>query len=332
MGRSRVFTVLLGVGIIALIASALLSIASGPINISLSQVVHLLMHRDNSTDSIIIYSSRLPRTIVAIFAGAAFAVAGCIMQAVSRNPLACPSILGINQGAALCIVVMLLLVPGITTLIFIPIAFLGGLIAAALIFLITATVGMSPLRLALAGVTVNALFHAISRALLILFPNNAQAVIFSTMGSLGGRTWTHVDMILPWIAVGLVLSVMSYRYLNLFNLGQEHAKGLGLNANRAQFVLLLLAVVLASSAVSVVGPIPFVGLIIPNAMRYVMGANHRYLVPLSIVYGALLLLLSDTLIRLFNPVVEIPVGIIVALIGGPFFVFVARTQTKGGSA
>ncbi len=328
--RFLLFVVLMASGLVLLGICMTASMASGPIMIPLKHAFALLLHHDQSVDNTILYSSRLPRTLIGALAGAAFAVSGAIMQGISRNPLACPSLLGINQGAALCIIVMLLFFPTISTALFIPFAFMGGILAALLIYSITATAGLSPLRLALAGIIVNALFHAVSRGLLLLFPDEAQATVFSIMGSLAGRSWMHFNMVLPWILIGLILSCFCYRQLNVLCLGDDEAQGLGLSAQTTQFILMGIAVMLAAAAVSVVGPVPFIGLIIPSAIRYFM-PDYKYLIPLSMVFGALLLVFADTLIRLINPVVEIPVGIIAALLGGPFFVIIARSQAKGGA-
>jgi iron complex transport system permease protein len=326
--RQYYFWGLLFVGLGLLVFAILLSLASGPIHISFSHVLSLLESRDGSVEDLVFHTSRLPRTFVALLAGAAFAVAGVIMQGVTRNPLACPSLLGINQGAALSMILMLLLLPNITTVFFVPTAFLGGLAAAVLIYGMTTIAGLSTLQLALAGIIVNALFHAVSRALLILYPTSAQAVMFNIMGSLAGRTWQEFHWVLPWIAVCLFLSFFLHRPLTIFALGQEKAIGLGVSARAMQCFCMLIAVILAAAAVSVAGPIPFMGLMVPSALRYVVGNHYKQLMILSMVYGALLLTLSDALIRVMNPVVEIPVGLVVALMGGPFFVFMARAQTK----
>jgi len=322
------FWILMAVGLLFLGGSLLLSLCAGPIHLSLDRIFTLLGHRDQSLESLIFYDTRLPRTLLALMVGAAFSVSGVIMQGVTRNPLACPSLLGVNQGAAFTMLVMLLCFPALPTHWFVPAAFLGALLAAGIMYALNGVVGSSPLRLALAGIIVNELFHAFSRLLLIFSPGDAQSALFNILGSLAGKTWEQVFFVMPWILVGLGASVFFHRSLTVFSLGHCQATGLGVSVKRMYFVLMIIALLLAAAAVSVAGPIPFLGLMVPQGLRYYVGARYQQLLILSMVYGGALLVFSDALLRLLNPVTEIPVGLFVALLGGPFFIMMARNTRK----
>lgn len=320
------------VGGAALLALAfVLSVTTGAAGLPLARVVGALVAPDESTESLIVWTLRLPRAVVAVVAGACLAVAGGVMQGVTRNPLASPGILGVNAGAAFAILVMVVFFPSLPQGLFVPLAFAGGLAAAGLVFLVATSVGITPLRLALSGVAVAALFAAGSNTLAILFESRAQAALFSLAGSVAGRTWVHANLVVPWAAVALTAAVLSAGLLNLLALGDDVASALGVRLGLARLWLTAVAVLLAAAAVSVVGPVGFVGLVVPHLARGLVGPDYRLVVPLSVLLGGTLLTLADVGARLVDAPAETPVGIVVAALGAPFFVYLARRVGRADS-
>ncbi|WP_102128012.1 FecCD family ABC transporter permease [Deinococcus planocerae] len=309
----------------ALLGLALLaSLALGASEIGLGRVARLLLSPDDGTDSLVIHTLRLPRTVVAALAGAGLGVSGLLLQGVTRNPLADPGILGVEAGGALAILVMVVFFPGAPAALFVPAAFLGGALAAALAYGVARRVGVTPLRLALAGVAVASLFGAVTRGLQILFEERAQGALFALSGSVAGRTWAQAAQVAPWVGLGLLLSLLLTPRLNVLALGEDVARGLGARTERDSALVTVLGVLLAAASVSVVGPVGFVGLVIPHAARALMGPDHRLSLPLAALLGAAFLILADIVARLIDRPAETSVGILVAAAGAPFFVLLAR--------
>lgn len=311
-----------------LLLGLLASVALGAVDIPLARSLQHLLTPGDSSESLIVWTLRLPRALVALLAGAALGVSGALLQGVTRNPIADPGILGVEAGASLAILLLVVFFPALGTLAFVPLAFVGGALAAALAFSIAAGIGLTPLRLALSGVAVAALTGALSRSVQILFEARAQTALFSLAGSVAGRSWTHVQAAAPWVLGGLLLAFLSARRVNLLALGEDVARSLGVNAARQALTLTALSVLLAASAVSVVGPIGFVGLIIPHVARALVGPDYRLALPLSALLGAGLLLWADVAARLIDRPNETPVGILVSALGAPFFVYLARRIGK----
>ncbi len=315
-----VFLILLGI----LLFTFLLSISVGAANIPLLEVWRLVFSPDDTTNSLIVQTLRLPRAVVALMVGSSLAISATLLQGVTRNPLAGPGILGVNAGAALGILVGIVFFPSLPSGLFILMAFMGGVGAAALTFGVTAAVGITPVRLALAGIAVGAMLAALTSGIQILFEERARAAIFSLAGSLAGRTWEHAQSIAPWFMVCVVLAFFSSQLLNLVSLGEDVARGLGVNVNLARFGLAGLAVLLASAATSVAGPIGFLGLMSPHLARGLVGTDNRVVLPLSALIGSSILLLADVGARVVDMPLETPVGILITAIGAPFFVYLAR--------
>ena len=309
-------------GLILIPGVILLALSIGAVDFSITEVFYYLWV-ENSTQQIILYDIRLPRAVVAFLAGGALAVSGCLLQGLTRNTLACPSLLGINQGASCAIIMFLLWVPFAAVYEIVPIAFAGGLVAACLTYFFANGPGFSPLKIALVGITVNGLFFGLANTLLLLFPERAQMLIFNINGSVAGVTWLHVLMMLPWLTSALVVSLFYGRLLNLLRLGEQRAQSIGINIKKHQMIILLLAVVLACAAVSGGGPITFLGLLIPHVLRHFLGENYQQLIPLSFIYGGLFLLVADISLRWLNPISETPVGILVAILGAPLLMNIA---------
>ncbi|MEW6420585.1 MAG: iron ABC transporter permease [Deinococcota bacterium] len=314
----------LPLGLAALVAAVLASLALGASDIPLREVVELLFHPDGSTESLVIQTLRLPRTLVAALAGAGLGVSGLMLQAVTRNPLADPGILGVEAGGALAILALVVFFPAAPAGWFVPVAFLGGTLAALVAYSVARGVGITPLRLALAGVAVASLVGAASRTLQLLWEERAQGALFALSGSVAGRTWEQVGQVAPWLLAGLLAALLLTPRLNVLALGEDVARGLGARTEQDSALITGLGVLLAAGSVSVVGPIGFVGLIVPHAARALMGPDHRLSLPFCALLGAAFLIAADIAARLIDRPAETPVGILVAAAGAPFFVLLAR--------
>lgn len=310
--------------LLVLCLAVALSLAWGARDIALPQVLQVLFQPNDSADSLVIHTLRFPRTLIAALAGAGLAVSGMLLQSVTRNPLAEPGILGVEAGGALAILLMVVFFPTVPAALFVPAAFLGGSMAAALAYSAAHSVGITPLRLALAGVAVASLISAAIRAIQLLWEERAQAALFALAGSVAGRTWEQVGQVWPWMLVGLLLTFFMSNKVNLLSLGEDVARGLGSNTERDSLAITALGVLLAAISVSVVGPVGFVGLVIPHISRALIRIDHRYSLPLAALLGAAFLISADIAARLIAKPTETPVGILVAAVGAPFFVFVAR--------
>lgn len=310
--------------LMVLTVSLLTSISVGAAGIELLEVWRLVFAPDDSVGSLIVQTLRLPRALVAVLVGASLGVSATLLQSVTRNPLASPGILGVNAGAALGILVGAVFLPNLPDALLVLLAFAGGLGAALLTYSVTSAVGITPVRLALAGVVVAALLGALASGIQILFEERARGALFSLAGSLAGRTWQHVELGAPWVIVCLLLALASSQLVNLVALGDDVARGLGVNVTVVRLWLAGIAVLLASAATSVAGPIGFLGLMSPHLARGVVGADNRLVIPMSALIGSSILLLADVGARVVDAPGETPVGILVTAIGAPFFVYLAR--------
>jgi iron complex transport system permease protein len=269
----------------------------------------------------VIYNIRLPRVLTGLMVGLNLAVAGALLQGILRNPLASPQIIGVNSGAGLVAVMIMLVFPSMINML--PLgAFLGALAAAILIYLLASKRGSGiTSNIILAGVALSALLHAATSALMILYSDELQITFTWLIGGLSNRGWPYVFTILPYCIFGLTVAVAISPKVNLFALGDEISSSLGLSVGAYRVIIIILAALLAGSAVSVAGTIGFVGLIAPHLARLLVGNDYRYLLPLSAILGALLLVLADTCARTIFQPVELPVGILTAALGAPFFFY-----------
>ena len=302
-----------------------LSVAKGAADISLSQIFTILLHPQAAPQDQIIWNIRLPRMIVGALVGMNLALSGCILQAVMRNPLADPHIIGISSGAGISGITVMILFPALEYLIT-PVAFVGAMAAAVAIYILAWKNGIKPVRIILAGVAVSAFLGAGISGLLIFYSDRVNGALMWMVGGLAARSWPHVSIIVPYAVVGLILAVLSSHYLNILQLGDDMAKGLGVHVEITRIVLTAIAALLAASAVSVVGLLGFVGLVIPHISRLILGSDYRYLVPGAAILGVAIVTLSDTFARIVFAPVELPVGIIMAFIGAPFFLFLLRRE------
>lgn len=305
------------------VVSFLLSNSVGSMQISLKRILEVLKIDDGSPQRLVIWNARLPRTIVAGLVGINLALSGCILQGVMKNPLADPGIIGISAGAGLAGITVLILFPHMQMLVPI-VAFIGALAAAIMIYALAWKGGIQPIRVILAGVAVSTLLGAGISALMVFYSDRVHGALMFMNGGLSGRGWDNVLSILPYSIIGVILVLINYEKLNILILGDDIARGLGLSVEKTRLGLTALASLLAASSVAVVGLLGFVGLIIPHTVRLLLGNDYKYLFPGSIFLGAAVVMFCDTFARtVFSPM-EVPVGIVMAILGAPFFLILLR--------
>jgi iron complex transport system permease protein len=323
----RVVTGLLG--LVILVLGFIASVKLGAVDISVGEIIALLRGDKNIANYHIIWNIRLPRIIAGALVGMNLAIAGAILQCIMRNPLADPGIIGVTSGAGLAAVVVMILFPEHNSLVPI-VAFAGAILSSLVVYGISWKGGVNPLRLILAGVAVASFLGAFMTVLMVFHSDKVQGTINWMAGGFQGRSWEHVKMILPYTIIGTAVALGSFKYLNILMLGDDVAKGLGLRVESVRFCYIALAAFLAASAVSVAGLLGFVGLIIPHVVRLLVGSDHKFLLPFSALLGAAIIIIADTVARtIFNPV-EIPVGVIMAFLGAPFFLYLLRGKLRGG--
>lgn len=324
MSLDRKYLIIGGTALVLVILVVLFS-TIGSVNLSLGEIISSLIHQDNSMVMTIVYKMRLPRNILAVLIGANLAVSGVLLQSVMKNPLADPGITGVSSGASVAAIIILLLMPHLSSLL--PLfAFIGGAIACALVYIMAWKNGLRPERIVLAGVAINTILGGFISLLSTLFSDRIQSAILWLNGSLATKTWSHVDMLFLYSLIGLGLSLFLIRSANVLQLGDESAKNLGFNVSRTRLVISAVAVFLAAISTAVVGIISFIGLIVPHIARLLMGSDHKYTIPFSMVLGAIVLLIADTLARTIGGSIEIPVGVITSIVGGPFFLYLLRKR------
>lgn len=310
-----------------LVLLSLWSLTAGSSDISLGRAMQALLAPGQDRADIIVQGVRLPRLIAALAAGAALAVAGAIMQAVTGNPLADPGLLGINSGAAFAVVAAISLTGTDASGALMWAAFAGAGAAAALVYALGAAgrSGPTPLKLVLAGVVVSTFLGAVTAAVLILDQMTMDVVRLWTAGSLKNRTMAQVTPVLPWLLLALLAALILRAQFTTLSLGADTARMLGQNPARWRAVAGLLVVALAGSAVAIAGPLGFVGLVVPHLARLCLGPDYRLILPFAAVGGAGLAALADTMPRAWWGT-DVPLGISMALIGAPFFIWLARSR------
>jgi iron complex transport system permease protein len=305
------------------VGGMVLSLSMGALSINLHQIISAIFSDSSGANWQVIWNIRLPRTLVGALVGINLSLAGAILQGVMKNPLADPHIIGVSSGAGLAGVTIMVLFPHNEYLVT-PVAFVGALLAGVLIYILAWKGGIRPVRIILAGVAVSAFLNSGISALLVFYSDRVHGALMWMVGGLSARSWPHLDIILPYTIAGVLFAVLGAGRLNILNLGDDIARGLGLNVEISRISMTAVAALLAASAVSVAGLLGFVGLIVPHAARLLVGSDYRYLLPASALLGAAVVTISDTLARvLFSPI-EIPVGIIMAFVGAPFFLYLLR--------
>lgn len=318
----------LGAGCLILLGCLLGSILLGAAEIAPQTVWQAVFQFDGSTEHLIIRTVRLPRAILAVVVGAALAVAGAITQGLTRNPLAAPDILGINVGAALAMVLAVFLRGSGGS--YVGFAFGGAAIAAITVYWLGSLgrSGLTPLKLVIAGAALSYLLSSLTTGILILSQRTLDEIRFWLAGSLAGQDMASMLPVLPYLAVGLVASLVLGRQLTLMSLGEEVAQGLGLQTAWVKVGAAIAVVLLAGSAVALAGPIGFVGLVVPHIVRFAVGVDYRWILPYAMITGGILLSVADLAARLVIRPQELPVGIMTALVGAPFFIYLARSKIK----
>ncbi|KPQ24364.1 MAG: iron complex transport system permease protein [Halomonas sp. HL-48] len=317
------------IGALVALGAFFASVMLGTTEIAFSSLYGSLAHFDPTNIAhIILLTERLPRAVIAALVGASLAIAGALMQTMTRNPLASPGILGINAGAMFFVVVAVALLPLHTPAHYVWAALLGALVAAVLVMVLSRGRHgeLSPLRVVLAGVAVTAMFVSFSQGLLVIDQQSFESVLQWLAGSVSGRELSVVMPLLPLFGGALLLCALLVRHANALLLGDDMATGLGMQATTIKLLLGLIVIVLAGSSVALAGMIGFVGLIVPHMARGLFGIDHRWLLPACALLGACLLLLADLASRFLMPPQEIPVGVMTALIGTPFFIYLARRK------
>ena len=301
-----------------------LSIRLGTYTLSFEEIWAAFQPDDKNYFTLMEY--RLPRAVLAILLGGALAISGVLVQSVVRNPLASPDILGINNAAGLVAVSVLMFLPNLAFY-WMPIfAFLGGVLSFVILWIVCGF-NFRPIKMAIIGVALSALWAAISHYLMLTNPVEINTAMLWLTGSLWGRSWSYLNVVLPWLVVLLPLPFIFCRDLDTLGLGENKASTLGVTVNKVQISVLVLAVALSTTAVAICGPIAFLGLVAPHLARRLVGGRHRTLLPAALIIGALLLQLSDILARVIDPPTELPAGILTAIIGAPYF-FYLLMRTK----
>lgn len=334
INRKKVAYILMLVGIVLLLVGIGTSISLGAKNIDLSTIVNSILHDSNDINTKIIRDVRIPRAIAAALVGGFLAVAGAIMQGITRNPIAEPSVMGITQGATFMIAVALviqrmfpdLIISSFTMMMF---AFAGASISGLLVYFVSSRRmrKVDPVKLALAGTALGTLLISLAMGISMYF-NLSQQLTFWISGGVTGAKWNSITLLAIIGGAALIGAIFMAPKITILSLGEEIAIGLGQKTNKIRFISILLVILLTGASVSVAGNIVFVGLIIPQIVRGIVGADYKYIIPSSMVFGSVLLVYSDILARMINPPYETPIGSLTALLGVPVFIYLVRKDTK----
>lgn len=328
--RPGIATFILTIGILGLMLAMGISVSYGARDIKLETVWEAIFQFNSDlTEHQVIWELRLPRVLGAALIGACFAVSGAIMQGMTRNPLADSGLLGLNAGAAFMLAICFAFFPGLPFMYTIFYCFLGAAMSAVIVFGIgsLAKGGLTPIRLVLAGAALSALLTALSQGIALYF-QIGQDLAFWYAGGVAGVKWAQLQMIFPWFFAALAGALVLSRSITMLSLGEDVAKGLGQRIGLVKFAAMFIVLILAGSAVSVAGAVSFVGLIVPHVTRYLVGVDYRWIIPCSAVLGSILVVLADLAARMINPPYETPIGALIALIGVPFFLYLARKEGR----
>lgn len=324
--RNKRFFALWG-GLAVLLLAIGGGISCGIANLSWQELWEGIFLGVQSENYRIVYLIRMPRVFCGILAGTNLALAGCILQGILRNPLADPGIIGVTAGAGLFAMAVMIILPEMSN--FVPLsAFAGAMLAVGIVFALSWERGVQPLRMILAGVAVAAFFGGAQTALMVFYSDRIQSAISWLAGGFQGASWMHVSMILPYTLLGLAAVFFISRWLNALQLGEDTARSIGIPVEKIRFLLLILAALLAASAVSVAGMLGFVGLVVPHMVRLVTGSDFDYLLPCSAIWGAAFVSLTDSAARLALSPVEVPVGVFMSFLGAPFFLYLLKKGMK----
>ena len=322
----RVSSVML-VLLILLGLCSVLSLAVGSAGNLIQEILKELFSQEDSPVKTIVLNLRLPRIILAILIGSSLSAAGALLQSVMRNPLADPGTIGVSAGAGTAATTILLIFPQLSASV--PLfAFGGAALACVLIYTMAWKGGVDPTRIILSGVAINSVLGAYNSLLQLMNSDSLEGVLAFMNGSLSGRGWHQVQIAACYASVGLVMAFLCIKSANALQLGEEMAKSLGVKVSLNRVLLSAVAAFLAAATVSVAGMIGFVGLVVPHIARLLVGSDYKVMMPVSVVLGAVVLLAADTVGRTVVPGMEIPVGIVMAVCGGPFFLYLLRKKGK----
>lgn len=314
------------IGISILILTLFISITYGVKSVGLSDVIDAFIDSNSTDYNVNIVQARIPRSVFGLIAGAALSISGLLMQSITKNPIADPSILGVNTGASLFIVIGITFFNLQSKLSYIGVSFIGAIITALFVYKLASAGygGPTPIKLAIAGAaTSTALSSFVS---LIVMPNSSVMTTyrFWQIGSIGGTSFDDIKLVLPFILIGIIISILLSNNLDTILLSEDTATALGLNVNRTKAIAAFAGVLLCATVTALAGPISFVGLMVPHIIRMVLCSNHLHLICLSGIYGASILLISDVLGRILGRPGELETGIMTAIIGGPIFIIIIR--------
>ncbi|KGP92230.1 iron ABC transporter [Pontibacillus chungwhensis BH030062] len=322
------FPIQLTIGIVLCVLSFLIALRLGAADLSFKDIWMTFMTDVENDSTLLLSEIRIPREVGAIVVGAALAVSGAIMQGLTKNPLADPGLLGLTSGANMALAIALALLPG-ANYIWITIAcFIGAAIGAGLVMGIGSMKrgGFSPFRIVLAGAAVSAFLTAIGEFIGLYF-HVSKDITMWTAGGLMGTSWSQLQLIIPFIFIGILVALILSKQLTILSLNEELAVGLGQKVTFIKLALFTVVIILAGSAVALVGNMVFIGLMIPHIVRAMVGTDYRFIIPSSVFIGAAFMLIADTLGRTINAPYETPVAAIIALLGLPFFLYIVK---RGG--
>lgn len=316
-----------GILVLVLAIISITALRIGTVKYSTSEILAIFA-KESSTVKTIVLNLRLPRVILGIIIGMCLAVSGSILQAIMHNPLADPGIIGVSSGASVAATAIILIFPNLTSSL--PLfAFAGAAISCVLIYTLAWSKGIDPVRIVLAGVAINTIFGGITSMFQLLNTEDLGQVLAWLNGSLSGKSWNEVRVLSVYAIIGLTLAMLSIKGCNALQLGDEMAKNLGINVNFARVALSAIAAFLAAATVAMVGMIGFVGLIVPHIARMLVGSDYKIMMPTGMLLGSIVVVFADTVGRTAFGILEVPLGIVMAVLGGPFFLYLLR---KGGQS
>lgn len=318
-------TLLIGASVIGVLLCMIASLAFGSRNVGLNAVIEALTNPGTKAFDALVVRQRIPRTVFSIIAGASLGISGALMQAITRNPIADPSILGVNTGASLFVVCGIAFFQINTAGQYIWFALAGATLTAVFVYKIGSmgSGGATPIKLALAGAATSAALSSLVSAVILPRTEVMNAYRFWQVGSVGGASWQGIVSVLPFLIVGLIIGILSSSSLNALALGDDVATGLGVRTGVVRIIAAIAGVLLCGATTALAGPIGFVGLMIPHTMRLICGPNLRVVIPMSAVGGAMLLTISDIIGRLIGNPGELEAGIVTAFFGAPILIVIA---------
>ncbi|SDE41621.1 iron complex transport system permease protein [Paenibacillus sp. UNCCL117] len=306
-------------------AGIVFSLVSGAVHVGLGDIYRVFTGDMQGNIHAIIWNVRLPRTLIAALVGVNLSLAGALLQGVMRNSMADPHIIGVSSGAGMFGIATLVMFPAYAYLMT-PVAFVGALVATMIIYALAWQNGVSPGRIILAGVAVSAFFSSGISGMLVFYSDRVDGALLFLVGGLSAKSWPHLHLLLPYTIVGVLFALLAAQRMNILMLGDSDAKGLGLNVELIRFGVTAAAALLSASAVSVVGLLAFVGLVVPHAARLLIGNDYRLLIPAAMLLGIAAITIFDTVARIVFAPVELPVGIIMGAVGAPFFLYLLRKR------